>query len=40
MAASAVTEISKTIKQTISHELPNGFCQTMCHADVFIEFLM
>ena len=26
MAASAVTKNSTNIKQTISHELPNGFC--------------
>ena len=38
--ASAVTKYSENIKQTISHELPNGFCQTMCHTDAFIEFLM
>ena len=37
MAASAVTKNSKNIKQTISHELPNGFCQKMSY-DAFIEF--
>ena len=31
MAASAVTRNRETIKQTISHELPNGFCQNLCH---------
>ena len=40
MAASAITKNSENIKQTISHELPNGFCQNMCHTDAFIEFLM
>ena len=30
----------KNVKQTISHELPNVFCQNMCHTDAFIEFLM
>ena len=40
MAASASTKNSENIKQTISHELPNGFCQNMCHTDAFIEFLM
>ena len=40
MAASAVTKNSKNILQTISHELPKGFCQNMCHTDAFIEFLM
>ena len=36
MAASAVTNNSKNIKQTISHEIPNEFCQNMCHTDAFI----
>ena len=40
MAASALTKKSENINQTISHELPSGFCQNMCHTDAFIEFLM
>ena len=40
MAASAITKNSENVKQTISHELPNGFCQNMCHTDAFIKFLM
>ena len=40
MAASAVTKTSENIKQTISHELPNGLCQSMCYTDAFIEFPM
>ena len=39
-SASAVTKIKKNMKQTISHELPNGFCQNVCHTDAFIEFSM
>ena len=39
MAASAITKNGDNMKQTISHELPNGFCQNICHADAFI-FLM
>ena len=39
MAVSAVTKNSKNMKQTISHELPNGLCQNICHTDDFIEFL-
>ena len=39
-AALAVTKDNENIKQTISHELPNGFCQNMCHTDAFIEFVM
>ena len=31
---------SETMKWTISHELPNRFCQNMCHTDAFIEFVM
>ena len=31
MAASAITKNSENIKQTISDELLNGFCQNMCH---------
>ena len=31
---------SEYIKQTISHELSNGFTKNMCHTDAFIEFLM
>ena len=37
MAASVVTKNSENIKQTISHELPNGFSQNVCHTDAFIE---
>ena len=37
MAASVITENSKNIKQTISHELPNGFCQNMCHTDANVK---
>ena len=33
-------QMSENIKQTIYHELPNGFCQNMYHTDAFIEFLM
>ena len=40
MAVSAVAKNTENIKQTISHELPNGFCQNMCHTDAFNEFLM
>ena len=40
MAASAIIKNSESMKQTISHELPHGFCQNMCHTDAFIEFLM
>ena len=40
MAASAVTKNSENKKQTISHELPNGFGHKFCHTDAFIEFLM
>ena len=40
MAASAISKNSESIKQTISHELPNGFCQNMCHTNAFAEFLM
>ena len=40
MAASAINKNSQNRKQTISHELPNRFCQNMCHTDAFIEFLM
>ena len=40
MAAPADTKNSENIKQTISHELPNGFCLNMCQTDAFIEFLM
>ena len=40
MIASAVTKNSENTKQTISHELPNEFCQIMCHTDAFTEFLM
>ena len=40
LAASAITKNGENIKQTISHELPNEFCQNMCHTDAFIEFLM
>ena len=39
MAVSAVTKNSENIKQTISHELPNGCCQNMCYSEAFIEFL-
>ena len=40
MAAAAITKNSENMKQTISHELLNVFCQNMCHSDAFIEFLM
>ena len=40
MAASAITENSENIKQTIFHELPNGFCENLCRTDAFIEFQM
>ena len=33
-------QISENIRQTISHELPSGFCRDMCHTDANIEFLM
>ena len=39
MAASAETKNFDNIKQTLSHELPKGFCQNMCHTDAFVEFL-
>ena len=32
---SAVTKNSENIKQAISQELPNGFCQNMCPTDAF-----
>ena len=35
-----ITRNSENIKQTISHELLNGFCQNVCHTKVFIEFPM
>ena len=31
-------KIVKNIKRTVSHELPNGFCQNMRRTDAFIEF--
>ena len=40
MAASALTKNNEDInmiKQTISYELSNGFCENMCHTDAFIE---
>ena len=40
IAASAVTKNNENIKEAISHELPNRFCQNMCHTGAFIEFLM
>ena len=40
MAAAVVTKSIENIKQTISHELRNGFCQNICHTDAFIKFLM
>ena len=40
MAASAVNKNSENMKQTLSHDIPNGFCQNVCHTAAFIELLM